>query len=65
MDATVELEPGRFMALHAEDFGKIGIISGKLPKNFPKIDGILGQDFLRYFAAVRIDYRKCVLTLEQ
>ena len=64
-DSTVELEPGRFMALHAEDSGKIGIIRGKLPKNFPHIDGILGEDFLRYFASVRIDYKAQVLELSK
>jgi len=64
-DATVELMQGRFMALRAEDSGKIGMISGKLPKNFPHIDGILGEDFLRYFASVRINYKANLIEFEK
>jgi hypothetical protein len=62
---SIELEPGRVLGIRAEDTGKIGVTSLKLPKNFPHIDGILGQDFLRCFAAVRIDYRTKTIELEQ
>lgn len=60
---TVELEPSRAVTVSALDLEKIGVHLAK--RDMAQIDGLLGEDFLRYFASVRIDYKASVIEFEK
>ena len=60
---TVELEPSRAVTVSALDLEKINVHLAK--KDMATIDGLLGQDFLCYFASVRIDYKANVIEFEK
>lgn len=60
---TVELEPSRAVTVSAVDLDKIGVHLAK--RDVAQIDGLLGEDFLRYLASVRIDYRARVVEFEK
>jgi len=59
---AVELEPSHAVTVRALDLDKIKVHLAK--RDMDRIGGLLGQDFLRYFASVRIDYKHSVLELE-
>ena len=60
---TVELEPSHAVTVSALDLERIGVHLAK--RDMASIDGLLGEDFLRYFASVRIDYRNSVVEFEK
>lgn len=59
---TVELEPSA-VTVSAVDLDKIGVHLAK--RDVAQIDGLLGEDFLRYLASVRIDNRARVVEFEK
>jgi hypothetical protein len=59
---AVELGPSHAVTVRALDLEKIKVHLAK--RDMDRIDGLLGQDFLRYFRAVRIDYKAQTVTLE-
>jgi predicted aspartyl protease len=60
---AVEIEPSRAVTVTALDLEKVKVHLAK--RDMERIDGLLGQDFLRYFSSVRIDYRTKTIELEQ
>ncbi len=62
---AIELEPGHTTGVAARSMSNLGVSRMvSFGKNFPGVDGILGEDVLRQFSAVRIDYRNHVVELE-
>lgn len=61
---AIEVAPGHLISVQAESFGKIGIINMKIAKTVGPIDGILGENFLRGFRSLRIDYRAHLVELQ-
>jgi hypothetical protein len=60
---AIEVEPSCAVTVAALDLEKIKVHLAK--RDMDRIDGLLGQDFLRYFVSVRIDYRTNTIELEQ
>jgi len=62
---VLELEPGHTTGVAARSMSNLGVSRMmSFGKSFPGVDGILGEDVLRQFSAVRIDYRNHVVELE-
>ena len=62
----IELEPKYFFNLPVYDLDKqIGQRAFQLRRDVGPFDGILGQNFLRHFQAMRIDYKNHVVELEE
>jgi hypothetical protein len=58
--------PGCVIFVKAKNFDALGVgRSQELSKAVGNIDGILGENFLRGFRAMRIDYRAQTVTLEE
>jgi len=62
---VIELQPQHWMAVNAISLEELRLRNIKIAKEVGHIDGILGQNFLRYFASVRIDYKASVIEFEK